>query len=64
LTQEKIDELNERYNRAEEELRLIQERSEVEQWTIELDEFVKNYNEWLSIHCNLDKKPVKVVKKK
>lgn len=66
LTQEKIDELNEKFNAKEEELRHVQTVSEIEQWTYELDEFVEKYKEWIELHSNLDKKEkndTKLVKK-
>ena len=62
LTLEKIDELNEKFNSKEQELHHIQITTEIEQWTIELDEFLNAYNEWIIKHSNLDKKPI--VKKK
>ena len=66
LTQEKIDELNAKFNAKERELQKIQATTEIQQWIIELDEFVEAYNEWIIKHSNLDKKPLpkkKVVKK-
>jgi DNA topoisomerase-2 len=66
LTQEKIDELNEKYNSKAEELFKIQSTTEITQWTIELDEFLNAYNEWIIKHSNLDNKPSikkKLVKK-
>ena len=64
LTQEKIDELNEKFNAKEEELKHIQTVTETEQWIYELDEFVEKYKEWSEIHSNLDKKDTKKVVKK
>ena len=56
LTQEKIDELNERYNNKEQELFKIQSTSEIEQWNYELDEFTDKYKKWIITHSNLDNK--------
>ena len=64
LTQEKIDELNEKYNIKEQELVKVQITSEIEQWTIELDEFSKAYNDWIIKHSNQDNKPKKQNNKK
>jgi DNA topoisomerase-2 len=63
FTYEKINELNERFNAKEQELIKIQSISEIEQWKIELNELEDAYNKWLIIHSNLDKKPVKILKK-
>jgi len=64
LTQEKIDELNEKYNTKKEELEHIQSTTEIEQWTIELDILSNAYNEWIIKHSNLDKKPIQKKKLK
>jgi len=65
LTQEKIDELNAKFNAKELELKKIQSTTEIQQWIIELDEFVSAYMQWIIKHSNLDKKPLKkkIVKK-
>ena len=66
LTQDKIDELNNKFNQKEQELHKIHSTTEIEQWNNELDELVGEYNEWIIKHSNLDKKPQpkkKVVKK-
>jgi DNA topoisomerase-2 len=62
LTLEKINELNEKFNTKEQELHHIKITTEIEQWSIELDEFLNAYNEWIIKHSNLDKKPI--IKKK
>jgi len=46
LTEEKINELIEKYNNKEQELIKIQTTSEIDQWTYELDEFVDKYKLW------------------
>lgn len=64
LTQDKIDELNEKLKNKEEELARIQSTTEIEQWTYELNELENKYIEWCEIHSNLDKKPVAKAKAK
>ena len=63
LTQEKIEELNEKFNNKEQELNKILIITEIEQWSIELDEFVDEYKKWAIKHTNQDKKIVKKKKK-
>ena len=62
LTQEKIDELNEKFNNKEQELKIIENTSEQDQWISELDELSKKYKDWNNLHSNLDKKVKKVIK--
>ena len=65
LTQEKIDELNDKYLNKEKELQIVMETSEIDKWIAELDEFVQKYNEWTKLHSNLDKKKsTSLIKKK
>jgi hypothetical protein len=64
LTEEKINELVEKYNNKEQELRKIESTSETEQWLYELDEFVNAYKIWYktySISSNNKNVPKKAV---
>ena len=64
LTQDKIDELNEKLKNKEEELGKIQSTTEIEQWKYELNELETKYKEWCIIHSNLDNKPTAKAKSK
>ena len=50
------------FNNKEQELKKIEDVSEIKQWDLELDEFIKAYNLWTKIHSNLDNKPSKITK--
>ena len=50
LTEEKIDELNNRYKNKEEELKRVQSTSEIDQWMSELNEFKNEYIKWIEKH--------------
>jgi DNA topoisomerase-2 len=50
LTEEKIDELNNRYKNKEEELKIVQSTSEIDQWKSELNEFKNEYIKWIEKH--------------
>jgi DNA topoisomerase-2 len=64
LTEEKISELLDKYNNKEQELKHVESTSEIDQWNIELDEFVEKYNSWSKVHAinlnqkNIPKKPI------
>ena len=63
LTEEKITELNDKYNTKDEELAKVKATSEIDQWEYELDEFVNAYKKWTITHSNLDKKGTKKISK-
>ena len=46
LTQEKIDELNDKLKNKQEELAYVNSQSEIEMWNLELKEFSKAYKKW------------------
>lgn len=48
LTEEKIEELNKKYDDKKEELEKIKTTTEIEQWLVELDELEKAYNSWIN----------------
>lgn len=48
LTFEKIQELNEKYNNKENELKQVINTTEIEQWNNELKEFELEYNKWFA----------------
>ena len=64
LTEEKISELLDKYNNKEQEIKHVESTSEIDQWNIELDEFVEKYNSWSKVHAinlnqkNIPKKPI------
>ena len=62
LTQEKIDELEEKLKNKEEELAKIQATTEIDQWKIELEEFVNQYKSWTTIEHEVSTK-LKIKKK-
>ena len=49
LTEEKINELNEKLKNKEEELAYVRSKSEIDMWNIELKEFLKAYKKWKEI---------------
>ena len=61
LTQEKIEELDNKYKNKEEEIEHIMNTTVFQQWTKELDEFVVEYNEMIKA-LEEDKKNVNVQK--
>jgi DNA topoisomerase-2 len=63
LTEEKIEELESKYNTKEEELRIVKITTEIDKWSDELDEFTEAYKKWTIIHSNLDKKNKKTKSK-
>ena len=56
MTEEKIDELNSKYEAKLEELVIVKLTTEIDKWSSELDEFVEAYKIWTRTHSNLDKK--------
>ena len=64
LTEEKINELYHKYNVKIEELKKVTMSIEVDEWALELDEFVIAYKQWIITHSNLDKKGNKNAKTK
>ena len=56
LTEEKIDELNSKYEAKLEELKNVKLTTEIDKWSSELDEFTEAYKIWTRTHSNLDKK--------
>ena len=60
LTEEKIDELNNRYKNKENELKKIESTTEIDQWKFELNEFRNEYIKWLDKYkINNDKLVIK-----
>ena len=60
----KIDELNNSYNKKEEELLNYKKLSSIQIWKNELDEFIKVYNNWYHEYDNNQLKNTKKNKTK
>ena len=66
LTEEKVKELNDKYNNKVEELHLCSITTEIDQWKSELNEFEETYNKWIKMSIQHDTKnnTKKIIKKK
>ena len=63
LTQEKIDELQDKLNAKIEELNKVETTSCIDQWRLELEEFLVKYEEWINFKPEVILPKTKVTKK-
>jgi hypothetical protein len=59
LTYEKIEDLTKKFEDKEQELAKVKVTTEIEQWTLELDDFIDAYNKWIEVHSIKDNIVVK-----